>query len=289
VAINWQIFGSNGQVKADYSRGVLERFTRRAPKNFSATITLGLVGGNVHVKTIANPRKIKLFAFPHFPNYFDECFSVNENGKIVAGYNNSPVTVEKIAINHYFDKSREEFFFKQNRGRADAPEKQRDELFDTYDRNEEFDDEILKYRATRAENFSLEDDAQRLERVTDSLIKNLSAGGNLEMALTCRAMSSYLREKFPANADDWKICEEASLAALLKSLNNLTLPDAQLLIRELPKLLALPYPAVKNLRDAAEEIFSHLLDVVRTKGDWLKYSELDVLRDCLNFRSDSFD
>ena len=31
LAINWQLFGSNGQETADFSRGVLERFTRRAP------------------------------------------------------------------------------------------------------------------------------------------------------------------------------------------------------------------------------------------------------------------
>ena len=34
LSIHWQIYGSNGQEKADYSRGVLERFTRRAEKNF---------------------------------------------------------------------------------------------------------------------------------------------------------------------------------------------------------------------------------------------------------------
>ena len=35
LAINWQYYGSNGLTKADFSKGVLERFTRRAPKNFT--------------------------------------------------------------------------------------------------------------------------------------------------------------------------------------------------------------------------------------------------------------
>ena len=33
LAVNWQIFGSNGHETADFSRGVLERFTCRAEKN----------------------------------------------------------------------------------------------------------------------------------------------------------------------------------------------------------------------------------------------------------------
>ena len=28
VAFNWKLFGSNGQDKADYSKGVIERFTK---------------------------------------------------------------------------------------------------------------------------------------------------------------------------------------------------------------------------------------------------------------------
>ena len=57
LGINWQIFGSNGQDKADYSRGVLERFTRRAPKDFSSNGT---------VKSIVNPRAADYAAIAHF-------------------------------------------------------------------------------------------------------------------------------------------------------------------------------------------------------------------------------
>ncbi len=57
LGINWQMFGSNGQDKADYSRGVLERFTRRAPKDFSSNGT---------VKSIVNPRAADYAAIAHF-------------------------------------------------------------------------------------------------------------------------------------------------------------------------------------------------------------------------------
>ena len=38
VAVNWQLYGSNGARTADYSRGVLERFTRRAPVDWVVPI-----------------------------------------------------------------------------------------------------------------------------------------------------------------------------------------------------------------------------------------------------------
>ena len=97
LAINWQMFGSNGQTSADFSRGVLERFTKRAPSDWTPNNK-----GNNHVKTVANPRAISFIDNPHYTKYFDELHAVNENGVIVPKWDNQPVTVEKIAVNHYF-------------------------------------------------------------------------------------------------------------------------------------------------------------------------------------------
>ena len=133
LAINWQIFGSNGHEAADLSRGVLERFTRRAPV------------ANRHVKTVSNPRKI-----------------------------NNPVTAEKIAVNHYCTKSREEFTSKQNRGRSDAVSKYGNDWFDFYNRNEEFDDGILRYRAARAKTYQPPDKSRAAERLLNALMVNLT-------------------------------------------------------------------------------------------------------------------
>jgi len=272
VAINWQLFGTNGEIKADYNRGVLERFTRRALINWVVPIPKrDIPGGNAQIKTVANPRKIYFFTSAHFPIYFEGNFSVNERGGLVPNYCNEPVTAEKIALNHYNTKSREEFLAKVNKGRADKDENYFTvDWFDMYDRNEEFDDGILKYRAARADLFSIELDEQRFNRVTDALIKTFEAQEfSLEMALTCRAASNFLQEKF---------LEETSLGAILNSLDDLKLSDVRLLLSELPNILALPYPVVKDLRGVALEIISQTMDFMRQKEAWKDFSDLEHLR-----------
>ena len=278
LAINWQLYGSNGQETADYSRGVLERFTRRA--------------SNVdkHVKTIANPRAIDFVAIPHYANYFELLTAVNENGDVVPEAFNESVTAEKIVVNHYHCKSWEEYSQKSKRGYA-CHHLQTNiylkEKFDRADRNDEFDDSILHYRAARAENFSLESDDARLERVTKALTEILSAYDSappavskLETALTCRALSSYLRERFP-NDESWKICEQASLEAILKSLYGATPSEVQLLIRDLPKILSLPYPAAKIICGATREMLAQFMNVFGARYWWKHYVEFDYLRDLL--------
>ncbi len=272
LAVNWQIYGSNNQNKADYSRGVLERFTRRAPKDWTPDGK-----GNATIKTISNPRRIYAVEHSHFQTYFEGFYSVNENGKAPTRAFNNPVTVEKIALNHYFTKSREEFLLKRERGRPDTNIKYALEQFDLCDRNEEFDDGILKYRAARAENFSLETDAAKVQRVTKALTATLSRFANdeltdLETALTCRAASNFL---------GLKVHEEASLAAVLKSLDNISFVDARLFIRELPKLLRLPYPVVNDLRGGALQVIQQLMDFMRLNCLWEDYVELDYIRDFL--------
>ena len=272
VAINWQLFGTNGEIKADYNRGVLERFTRRALINWVVPIPKrDIPGGNAQIKTVANPRKIYFFTSAHFPIYFEGNYSVNERGGIVPNYCNEPVTAEKIALNHYNTKSREEFLAKVNKGRADKDENYFTvDWFDMYDRNEEFDDGILKYRAARADLFSIERDEQRFNRVTDALIKTFEAQEfSLETALTCRAASNFLQEKF---------LEEASLGAILNSLDDLKLSDVRLLLSELPNILALPYPVVKDLRGVALEIISQTMGFMRQKEAWKDFSDLEHLR-----------
>lgn len=278
LAINWQLFGSNGELKADYSRGVLERFTRRAPIDWVVPIPhRDIPGGNAQIKTLANPRRIYFFTSAHFPIYFEGNYAINERGGVVPNYCNEPVTAEKIALNHYNVKSREEFLAKVNKGRADKSTNYFTvDWFDMYDRNEVFDDGILRYRAARGnvtlhpDCFVLESDAQRFNRMTDALIKTFEAQEfSLETALTCRAASRLLQEKF---------LEEASLGAVLKSFDDLKLADVQLLLSELPNLLPLPYPAVKDLRGAAIEIISQTMDFMRENEFWKEFLDLEHLR-----------
>ncbi|MBR1647547.1 MAG: glycosyltransferase family 92 protein [Selenomonadaceae bacterium] len=270
VAINWQIFGSNGHETADYSRGVLEKFTRRAPVDNEQ---------NIPVKTVADPRKINFLIYPHHANYFEGLRAVNENGKIVPNHSNNPVTVEKIAVNHYYTKSKEECLKKIQRGRSDIPVNTYGmQTFEYYNRNEVFDDGILKYRAART--FTHESRNQKLNRVIETLTQILShAPANLETALTCLALSSYLRENV---LPEMRFCEELSLKKVVELSAQMNFAEASLLLRELPKILRLPYPDVKKIRAACLEIIPQMLPVLREKvGVSRDYIELNYLQDFL--------
>ncbi len=234
VFINWQIFGSNGQEKADYSRGVLERFTRRAPRD----------EGRNHIgKTIANPRKIEKYAHPHYPVYFDGAYSINESGGVVEKFSNKPVTADKIALHHYYLKSKEEAEKKFNvfspcNGRDKREIKDRRMV--TEDRNEEFDDSILAYRDARAKVYQPPDNSHVEERLLSALKRNLSTdsyAGKLETFLTCRAVAEYLKQP---------TYEEAALKAIVNSLQRrFSFADAGLLVKELPEIWKSLYPVIE--------------------------------------------
>ena len=271
LAVNWQCFGSNGQETADTSRGVLERFTRRAPKDWGSSEI-----GNAHVKTIANPRMIHYLNIPHFAYYFDGVFAVNENGGKVKEAFNYPVTAEKIVLNHYRVKSREEYAKKVSRGAADHNTYDM-KNFEHDDRNEEFDDGILKYRAERMKTYQPPDKSHADERLFNALTKNLSPTlvpstpkdfyrRKMETFLTCRAVAAYLQTKLTDTAAA-KDLEEAVLKAILRSIYpGMTLADARLFLRKLPNLLNLSYPAVKDIRKAALYIIPQMMRVMRTKS-----------------------
>lgn len=294
LAINWQIFGSNGQEKADYSRGVLERFTRRAPKNWSAQMPSGTLGGNIRIKTLANPRTINFIQHPHYPEYFNGFYSVNENGKVVQGYDNNPVTAEKIVLHHYYAKSLEEFKIKRARGFADQLKKPNrdDEWRNVHDRNEEFDDSILKYCEVRDKDFQFPDKFCANDRLLNALTKNLSPillpdtppefyAGKLETFLTCYAVSTYLKPKIMNDAQTI-FFEKASIVAILKALSSgASFGDLWIFLRELSNLLRLPYPIVKELRTAALQIIRQIMDFMRINDMWKDYVELDYIHDLL--------
>ena len=241
LAINWQLFGANGQEKADYSRGVLERFTQRV-KNIPASEAL--------IKTIANPRKINLKVDAHCQDYFENFYSVNESGYVVPKLHGVPISAKKIVINHYHTKSLEEYQQKLSRGPADGFPNYGKGRFELYNNDGEFDDGILRYRAERAKNFRPPDKSHADERLFSALASNLSPtlvpttppqfyAGKLETFLTCRAVAAYLKTKLTDDAPV-KFFEEAALKAILKSLINMSFADAQLLLTKyVPRVLEL--------------------------------------------------
>ena len=275
-------FGSNGQEKADYSRGVLERFTRHALIDF---------GPNAHVKTIGTPRMINFVPSPHFPIYFDGCYSANENGTLInPHYHSKPVSIKKIVINHYHTKSKEEYRNRKSNFLSPGESFSRYERqFESHDRNDEFDDGILRYRAERAKNFRPPDKAHADERLFSALASNLSPtlvpttppqfyAGKMETFLTCRAVAAYLQTKLTDNKPA-KFFEEASLVATLRTIasGGMTFADVRLLLSELPNLLTLPYPVVNDLRGACLKIIPQMMEVMQLNKLWKDYSDLDYI------------
>lgn len=297
VAVHWQCFGSNGQEKADYSRGVLERFTRRAPSDWWVHGKIGNVSvqANAHVKNIVNPRMVDSIKDCHNPGYFLYFHAVNENSQLSRGGMPLPILAEKLVINHYQLKSKEEYLNRCIRGNAinfRSAGIYNEERFLASDHNEIFDDGILKYRAERAKIYRYPDKSNADERLLNALERNLSPAlkadtppsfyeGKMETFLTCLAVSSYLKKKLTYSKAA-KFFEEMSLKAILKSFDKMSLPEAQFVIRELPSILRFSYPVVKDIRDDLLQRIPKIVDEIRIRGHFREFANLYYLQELLN-------
>ena len=285
VGINWQYYGSNFQEKADFSKGVLQRFTRcqKVP--------------NKHVKTVANPRKINCFYIPHFAFYFDNFFTVNESGNFFQGSFSEPPTANKIVVNHYYTKSREEYLQKIQRERVDTA------LKNTYDKFEELDanynevanTDALEYRHARYQMLKGGGIIQRVDyqKCYIALMQNLTLNftknppkeffqGKMETFLTCRKLAENLRENL-LDEEFGKTLEENALKAVNRTLyTNIEVADIKLLLAELPQILPLKYPAVKELRENLINLIKQLMAVYRVRTDYQNFMALDFALDMLN-------
>ncbi len=135
IAVNWLIFGSSG-IEKKPDGGVLENFVMCAEKDFSR---------NHFVKTICEPSKVLGWGGVHCPIYYRGFYNLNENGEISNYTRTKKVSFEKIRINHYFSKSKEEFLRKKARGMADVSGERPMEDFYVHDQNELQDTEILSH------------------------------------------------------------------------------------------------------------------------------------------------
>ena len=297
LAANIYYFGSNNLEKADYSKGVLERFTRRAPVDWIPLIgeQKNMPGGTAHVSTITDPRKVRFFGNPHFAKYFEGYSAVNSNGGEVPLFYNNPPLVDKIVMNHYSVKSKEEYLTKISRGTADNVRNIYNEnRFKRDDHNEVFDDSILKYLATR-QKVEPETVKAKNQRVFNSMLrilaptfgKNVSKNvvqGKMETFLTCRKVAEYLREN-AFNETAGKFFEEISLEAIDKTLStNVKTSELRLLIFDLPNILPLDYPAAEKIRQSCLKIIPKLMDTFKkspTVQNWREFTELKYLLEML--------
>lgn len=290
LGVNWQCFGSNGQETADYSRGVLERFTRRAPRDWIKISSEKDMTGNVTIKSIVNPRRVDCWWSPHYASYFRDFRSVNSNGAETLNISGYPIAADKIVVNHYFTKSREEYLQKKlPKGSVAVKENYYDlKMFDLYDRNEEFDNDILSYRDARAEIFSLEDGAARIRRAERVLVEVLTQRspfdapaeffvGKLETFLTCRAVAEKLHTKIGSRS-----AEEFALVWIYQTLCKdgvLNYADLQLFVNALPEILSRPFPLIKKIVGVfAIKILPAMTDAAKNFQTWKVFKNLQLLQ-----------
>ena len=99
IGINWRVYGSSyNEKKIDGL--VVENYKYRAYDNYDL---------NKHIKTICNPRVTIAFNIePHSAIYREPFYCVSENGKRIESCFFKNSTCNKIRINHYYIKSRED-------------------------------------------------------------------------------------------------------------------------------------------------------------------------------------
>ena len=262
LGINWYIYGSNNLETADYSKGVLERFTRR-----NAEI-------NRAVKSVANPRVINFMTTPHYFFYFTGFEHINR-----LNFPKEYKISDKIVINHYHLKSLEEYVKKVSR--SDSCYNQADwykmKDFSHDINNEVFDDSILKYREYRQ---SLGQDLPKVdnERLVKVLMQNLSPLldddlsdefflGKMETFLTCRALATYLKGNV-IGSERGELIEQLILKAIHSTLlTKVFIGDAEMLLSELPNILPLNYPVVEEIRQGCIEMIPQIQSMIRTNID----------------------
>ena len=141
VAINWRYFGDSGKMTKPEG-GVLKNFLYCGKRT------------DKHVKIIVNPRLIESMVTPHHGKYLNGHYIIDERGIKVTSPFNLNADPQFIRINHYYSKSKEEFFARRSLLRASTGTERHNCTEDGYASfntvsNEIYDDEILKYKAMR--------------------------------------------------------------------------------------------------------------------------------------------
>ena len=137
LGVNWLMFGSSGHQERPPGL-VMENYRRRS------AITYEL---NQHVKSIVQPQRAIEARNPHFFQFSPPWFCVNEMGAPFDGPFSYPVSCQRIQLNHYYFKSRQDFERKTRRGIACNPGNHEMRWFHERDPmcNVETDETILRF------------------------------------------------------------------------------------------------------------------------------------------------
>ena len=105
--------------------------------------------------------------------------------------------------------------------------------------------------------------------------------GKFETFLTCWKLAEHLREKI-LDDEVGKFFEESALRALYKTLFiGADISDLRLLFDELPNILKLNYPVVKDIRNACINMIPKVMNIYRVNNAWREFTESEYLLDML--------
>jgi hypothetical protein len=131
VSVNWVAFGSSGH-DTPPEGFVLENFTERGeldhpfpmPKlrnpDYPEDHPLGYKPMNTHVKTLVDPSRTIRFRTAHHYKYLPGLSAVTENKTPVDTPTTETVSVERLRINHYWSKSRQQLLKKISKGAVES-------------------------------------------------------------------------------------------------------------------------------------------------------------------------
>jgi hypothetical protein len=123
LCVNWLTFGPSGHITKQDGK-LISNFIKCAPKDHKI---------NTHVKSIVRPDRTESPITPHSFRYKGGYRGVSEDHRwIIDSFSKN--STEKIQINHYYTRSKEEFEKKIIRGRGDTNQKRSIEEFYYYDK-----------------------------------------------------------------------------------------------------------------------------------------------------------
>ena len=232
LVINWRMFGTSGYQDASEYEGILNSFLHRAKDDFISHYT---------VKSIVNPRLAVYFENPHYALYYPGDYAIDETGKCVQRYFDDTNPCQYLVLNHYATKSRNEWLNRHSQPAADDARPVNDEeIFRNNDRNEVFDNAIVRYRNSRVQphvDYLAEQKKYRIESI-DRMAGILAEGGTKNYRLEEMLQSFYACGKV---LEDYLSRQEQRtlrkrLADRILRKKDLSIEEAYLLIDSLPDI-----------------------------------------------------
>ena len=137
VALNWCLYGNSGH-KSRPDGLITESYIDRARETNPM---------NHLVKTICNPRLVKTYISPHYPEYRLGAISVDSTGtRRSKGWFCRDLTFTNLRLNHYYCKSEEDYKIKTSRGLGDRAGSYDLGKYDKMNCNDIHDESMLVYK-----------------------------------------------------------------------------------------------------------------------------------------------